>query len=132
MRRGGNAMMHEFPFMFHSQGVPLAARVFRNPESLQVRQPGVIAMGSWLTVKEQMATAYARLLAERGYTAFVFDFSGFGESGGAPRHAEIPARKIADIAAAVRFMRTLAFIEPDRIDCVAICASARYNRRARS
>jgi uncharacterized protein len=36
-------------------------------------------MGSWLTVKEQIATTYARRLAERGYTGFVFDFSGFGE-----------------------------------------------------
>jgi hypothetical protein len=84
-------------------------------------------MGSWLTVKEQMATTYARRLAERGYTAFVFDFSGFGESAGDPRYAEIPARKIADIGAAVQFIRTLAFVHSDRIGCVAVCASAQYN-----
>jgi hypothetical protein len=84
-RRRGDPMTHEFPMVFHSQGVPLAARVFRNLESLGVRQPGVIAMGSWLTVKEQMATTYALRLAERGYTAFVFDFSGFGESAGDPQ-----------------------------------------------
>ena len=57
-------MTHEFAMVFHSQGVPLAARVFRNIESLGVRQPGVIAMGSWLTVKEQMATTYALRFAE--------------------------------------------------------------------
>jgi uncharacterized protein len=123
-------MTYEFPVVFHSQGVPLAARLFRNVESLQVRQPGVIAMGSWLTVKEQMATTYARALAERGYTALVFDFSGFGESDGQPRHAEIPARKICDIGSAVQFMRTLAFIDPDRIGCIAVCASAQYTLRA--
>src|SRR5687768_14467458 len=123
-------MTNEFPVVFHSQGVPLAARLFRNVESLQVRQPGVMAMGSWLTVKEQMATTYARALAERGYTALVFDFSGFGESDGQPRHAEIPARKIGDIGAAVQFMRTLAFIDPDRIGCIAVCASAQYTLRA--
>jgi len=123
-------MTYEFPFVFHSQGVPLAARVLRNIESLQVRQPGVIAMGSWLTVKEQMAMTYARRLAEGGYTTLVFDFSGFGESAGTPRHAEIPARKIADIGAAVQFMRTLAFVDADRIGCVAICASAQYTLRA--
>jgi uncharacterized protein len=59
-------MTHEFPMVFQSKGVPLAARVYRNVESLEVRQPGVIAMGSWLTVKEQMATTYARRLAETG------------------------------------------------------------------
>jgi uncharacterized protein len=123
-------MTHEFPMVFHSQGVPLAARVYRNVESLGVRQPGVIAMGSWLTVKEQMPTTYARRLAERGYTSFVFDFSGFGESAGDPRNAEIPARKIADIGAAVQFIRTLAFVDSDRIGCVAVCASAQYTVRA--
>jgi hypothetical protein len=123
-------MTYEFPLVFHSQGVPLAGRVFRNVESLYVRQRGVIAMGSWLTVKEQMASTYARKLANLGYTAFVFDFTGFGESSGDPRRAEIPARKIADIAAAVQFMRTLAFVDPDRIGCVAVCASAQYTLRA--
>jgi uncharacterized protein len=75
-------------------------------------------MGSWLTVKEQMATTYARRLVERGYTAFVFDFSGFGASAGDPRNAEIPARKIADIGGAVQFIRKLAFVHSDRIGCV--------------
>jgi len=123
-------MLYEYPVVFHSQGVLLAGRVFRNVESLDVRQPGVIAMGSWLTVKEQMASTYARRLAERGYTALAFDFSGFGESDGEPRHAEIPMRKIADIGAAVQFMRTLGFVDPQRIGCLAVCASAQYTLRA--
>jgi uncharacterized protein len=123
-------MLYEFPVVFHSHGVLLVGRLFRNVESLGVRQPGVIAMGSWLTVKEQMATTYARRLAERGYTALAFDFSGFGESDGEPRQAELPARKIGDIAAAVQFMRTLAFVDPQRIGCLAVCASAQYTLRA--
>ena len=123
-------MLHEFPVVFHSQGVPLVGRVFRNVESFAVRQPGVVAMGSWLTVKEQMATTYARRLAELGYTALAFDFSGFGESDGRPRQAEIPARKIGDIGAAVQFMRTLGFVDSGRIGCVAVCASAQYTLRA--
>jgi fermentation-respiration switch protein FrsA (DUF1100 family) len=123
-------MIFEFPLVFHSQGIPLVGRVFRNADPIQVRQPGVMAMGSWLTVKEQMATTYARKLAELGYTAFIFDFSGFGESRGDPRYAEIPARKIGDIAAAVQFLQSLAFIDPDRIGCVGVCASAQYSLHA--
>jgi hypothetical protein len=53
----------ELPLVFHSQGVPLAGRVFRNTDSLHERQPAVIALGSWLTVKEQMAATYALRLA---------------------------------------------------------------------
>jgi uncharacterized protein len=123
-------MLFEMPVVFHSQGVPLVGRIFRDRAALDVRQPAVITMGSWLTVKEQMATTYARRLAEAGYTALAFDFSGFGESRGEPVRTEIPARKVHDIAAAVEFLRTLAFVDPERIGCVSICASAQYTLRA--
>jgi fermentation-respiration switch protein FrsA (DUF1100 family) len=123
-------MVHETPVVFHSHGVPLAGRILRNTASLAERQPAVIVIGSWLTVKEQMATTYGRRLADAGYTAFVFDFTGFGESQGEPRQAELPARKIDDIAAAAAFLRTLAFVDASRIGCVAICASAQYTLAA--
>lgn len=119
-------MIHEIPVIFHSHGVPLSGRFLRNSRSLQDRQPAVIVIGSWLTVKEQMAATYGRKLAEAGYTAFTFDFAGFGESQGEPRQAEIPSRKIGDIHAAAGFLRTMNFVDPDRIGCVAICASAQY------
>jgi fermentation-respiration switch protein FrsA (DUF1100 family) len=119
-------MTYEFPIVFHSQGVPLVGRILRKTDSLYERQPGVIAIGSWLTVKEQMATTYARRFADLGYTAFVFDYAGFGESRGEPRRAEIPARKVGDIRAAAEFLRTLSFVDADRIGCVAVCASAQY------
>jgi dienelactone hydrolase len=123
-------MLHETPVVFHSHGVPLVGRLFRNTASLAERQPALIVAGSWLTVKEQMATTYARRLADAGYTAFVFDFAGFGESQGDPRQAEMPARKIADIRAAAEFLQSLAFVDADRIGCVAICASAQYTLAA--
>jgi hypothetical protein len=119
-------MTFEVPIVFHSEGVPLAGRFFRNTDSLQTRQPAALVIGSWLTVKEQMAATYGRRLADAGYTAFTFDFAGFGESQGEPRQTEIPARKIGDIAAAASFLRTLAFVDPSRIGCLAICASAQY------
>lgn len=123
-------MLNELPIVFHSQGVPLIGRFFRNTTSWQERQPAIITMGSWLTVKEQMATTYARRFAELGYTAFVFDFAGFGESRGDPRQTEIPLRKIGDIAAAVSLLRSVGFVDRDRIGCLAICASAQYALQA--
>jgi hypothetical protein len=122
--------MFELPVVFHSQGVPLAGRLFRDTPSLEKRQPGVVVTGSWLTVKEQMPTTYARRLAAAGYTALVFDFAGFGQSGGEPRQAEMPTRKIGDLAAAVDFLRTLGLVEPERIGAVAVCASAQYTLHA--
>jgi uncharacterized protein len=80
-------MIHRTTLPFFRGDVRLAGRVFRQTDRLDIRQPAVIVTGSWLTVKEQMPETYAVRLAERGYTAFTFDFTGFGESGGAPRQA---------------------------------------------
>jgi uncharacterized protein len=71
----------------------------------------VIVMGTWLTVKEQMADGYAARLADRGYTAVTLDFAGSRASGGDLRQTGIPTRKIADIAAVVEFVsRSLAAV----------------------
>ena len=94
-------MLNERTIVFSSQGVPLVGTFIRNNQSLSVRQPCVVVTGSWLNVKEQMASVYARALAERGLTAFVFDFAGWGESRGELRHLELPTQKARDMAAAV-------------------------------
>src|SRR5262247_3876476 len=108
-------MINSYPVLFSSNGVPLVGRFYRNTQNWFTRQPAVIVTGSWLTVKEQMAAVYAERLAERGYTAFTFDFSGFGESGGIPAQAEIPQRKISDILAAVNFVSTMSFVKPGAV-----------------
>jgi hypothetical protein len=88
-------MIYRTPLTFFRGNLMLAGQLFRNTDRLDVRQPAIVVTGSWLTVKEQMPELYATRLAERGYTAFTFDFSGFGESAGEPRQTEIPERKIA-------------------------------------
>lgn len=114
------------PHLFLGGDVPLAARVYRSTPDPFVRQPAVIVSGSWLTVKEQMAHHYATALAGRGYTVFTFDFTGFGGSGGSPRQAEIPARKIADITAVTRQVGLLSYVDSDWVGYLAVCASAQY------
>ena len=94
-------MLHQLPIVFSSQGIPLHGTLFRNTESLEARQRCVVVTGSWLNVKEQMASHYARALASHGYTSFAFDFAGWGESGGALRHVELPASKVQDMISAV-------------------------------
>jgi fermentation-respiration switch protein FrsA (DUF1100 family) len=123
-------MVHVTPLPFFRGGNRLAGRLFRNTDRIDIRQPAVIVTGSWLTVKEQMPDTYARLLAERGYTAFTFDFTGFGESAGEPRQAEIPDRKIADLIAVADFVSTLSIVEPATLTHLAICASAQYGLAA--
>jgi len=120
----------EMPVVFPGASGLLSGLFVRDTADLSVRRIGVMITGSWLTVKEQMALLYARRLAGLGYTAFVFDFSGFGQSEGELRQAEIPAAKIADLHAAADFLSTLSFVVPERIGHVAICASAQYAQHA--
>jgi uncharacterized protein len=122
-------MLRELPVVFTSDGVPLAGTLVRNSNSLSARQRCVVITGSWLTVKGQMALVYARALAERGFTAFTYDFSGWGGSGGALRHWELPTQKARDIAAAVDFVSSLSFSGP-KVGYLAVCASAQYALRA--
>jgi fermentation-respiration switch protein FrsA (DUF1100 family) len=113
--------------MFFSGGTALAGRFFLPADAKLARpRPCIMATGSWLTVKEQMAQLYAERLADRGFTTFIFDFVGFGQSAGEPRQLEHPARKVADIIAAVEFVRTMSFVDADAVAYLGICASAQY------
>ncbi|GGQ45188.1 dienelactone hydrolase [Actinomadura coerulea] len=88
--------------------------------------PGVVVAGTWTSVKELMADRYAERLADRGYAALSFDFTGFGESGGGPRDVEDPARKIRDIHHAVTFLVGHPSIDPGRLGALGICAAGMY------
>ncbi|MEU4328995.1 alpha/beta hydrolase [Nonomuraea dietziae] len=88
--------------------------------------PGIVVAGTWTSVKELMADRYAERLADRGYAALSFDFTGFGESGGEPRDVEDPARKVRDIQQAVTFLAAHPAIDADRLGALGICAAAMY------
>ncbi|MEV0145609.1 MULTISPECIES: alpha/beta fold hydrolase [unclassified Nonomuraea] len=109
---------------FDSDGVTLAGNLYL-PEGVE-RAPAVVVAGTWTSVKELMADRYAQRLAERGYAALSFDFTGFGESGGEPRDVENPARKVLDIHHAVAFLATHPAVDADRLGALGICAAAMY------
>ena len=96
------------------------------PSGADGPMPAAVVAGAWTTVKEQMAGTYARELAGRGVAALAFDYTGWGESGGAPRFVEDPAQKSADLMAAVDFLATRPEVDDTRIAAVGVCASAGY------
>jgi fermentation-respiration switch protein FrsA (DUF1100 family) len=116
---------------FNSNGSALSARLhLEGGTSAKARRPGIIVIGSWLTVKEQMPANYAPLIAEAGLAALTFDFRGFGESQGDPREVESARSKSEDILNAAAFLRTRPEVDPERIGVLAICASASYTALA--
>jgi hypothetical protein len=65
--------------VFSCDGYVPHGTFFGASQSLSERAPGVVVTGSWLNVKEQMASIWALSLADRALNAFVFDFAGWGE-----------------------------------------------------
>ena len=88
--------------------------------------PALVVTGAWMTVKEQMPTRYAREMAARGWTALVFDFAGWGASGGLRRQYEDPQRKIADVQAAVDHLAARDDVDARSVGALGICASSGY------
>jgi uncharacterized protein len=109
---------------FDADGVTLTGNLYL-PEGVE-RAPGVVVAGTWTSVKELMADRYAQRLAERGYAALSFDFTGFGESEGEPREVESPAQKVRDIHHAVTFLAGHPAVDGDRLGALGICAAAMY------
>lgn len=109
---------------FESDGVTLTGNLFL-PDDVE-RAPGVVVAGTWTSVKELMADRYARRLAEHGYAALSFDFTGFGESAGEPRDVEDPERKVRDIHHAVGFLAAHPAVDGERLGALGICAAAMY------
>jgi hypothetical protein len=119
------------PVNFHSQGVQLAGHLFLPPGfDSSATYPSAIVTGSWTSVKEQMPDEYASLLAQNGFIALTFDFTGFGESEGQPRQVEDYQLKINDIRAAVDFLSAHPNVDLDQLSGLGVCASSGYMAHA--
>jgi pimeloyl-ACP methyl ester carboxylesterase len=112
---------------FGSHGLTLVGNLhFRPTRKPNALPPVIIVTGALTTVKEQMPSAYAPILAEAGFAALVFDFRGWGESEGLPRDVESPVLKAQDIQAAVAFLQTNGGVDGRRVGVLAISSSAGY------
>jgi uncharacterized protein len=111
---------------FDADGVTLSGLLFRPTGSASDPRPAVVVAGAWTTVKEQMASLYAQRLAEHGFVALAFDFTGYGESGGEPRDVESPSRKVRDLGHATTFLSTVDGVDPARLSSLGICAGAAF------
>jgi pimeloyl-ACP methyl ester carboxylesterase len=68
--------------------------------------PPLVVMGHGFAGTRDVALEpFARAFAARGIAAFVFDYRGFGASGGGPRQLIDPWRQLEDWAAALAFVR---------------------------
>lgn len=110
---------------FVSDGETLVGLLYR-PAGLppDANPPAVVVAPPWLNVKEQVATRWAQAMADRGVAALAFDYRYWGESGGKPREYESASAKVADIQAAVAFLRGRPDLDGARIGGLGICFGA--------
>ena len=76
--------------------------------------------------KEQAACVYAARLAARGFVTLAIDQQFWGESGGTPRHAIAPDLYAEAFSAAVDFLGTRDFVDPEKIGILGICGSGSF------
>lgn len=98
------------------------------PKNLDRRlsNPALVVGHPMGAVKEQSANLYATKMAEQGFVAMSFDLSFWGESEGKPGNAVSPDIYAEDFSAAVDYLRSLAFVDKERVGAIGICGSGSF------
>ena len=106
---------------FHNRyGIQLTGDLYL-PRGAAGTLAAVAVAGPFGAVKEQCAGLYAEELAARGFAALAFDPSFIGESGGEVRNVASPDINTEDFSAAVDFLSTRDFVDPERVGILGIC-----------
>lgn len=85
------------------------------------KYPAIAISGPFGAVKEQSSGLYAQELTARGFVTVAFDPSFTGESGGEPRNVASPDLNTEDFSAAVDYLVTRDFVDPERVGILGIC-----------
>ena len=106
---------------FHNRyGIELSGDLYL-PKGAAGTLAAVAVSGPFGAVKEQCSGLYAEELASRGFAALAFDPSFIGESGGEARNVASPDINTEDFSAAVDFLSTRTFLDPEKIGILGIC-----------
>ncbi|KAF5574470.1 esterase lipase [Fusarium subglutinans] len=95
--------------------------------------PGVVVLGPYSFVKEQVPLQYATRLADEGYAALIFDPRTVGESTGQPRRLENPKMKgirmirlkpkmkNEDVVSGLDYLAGRGDVDPKKLFLVGVC-----------
>lgn len=90
------------------------------------RNPAIVVSHPMGAVKEQSANLYAQKLAEQGFVTMSVDHPYWGSSEGKPRNLVAPDNYAESYNAAVDYLRTLDYVDRERIGALGICGSGSF------
>ncbi|WP_407435806.1 alpha/beta hydrolase [Lelliottia sp.] len=90
------------------------------------KHPAIVIGHPMGAVKEQSSNLYAQKLAEQGFVTLAIDLSFWGESEGKPGHLVSPEIYADDFSAAVDYLSTQPFVDPENIGALGICGSGSF------
>ncbi len=96
------------------------------PDDLKGKAKAIVVGHPMGASKEQGAANYAAALASKGFVTLAVDQQFWGESGGYPRHAILPDLYAETFNAAVDFLGTRDFVNPDEIGILGVCGSGSF------
>lgn len=98
---------------FFSEGTEVAG-ILRLPDG-DGRYPGIVQGPGWLGLKDaRLYLPYHEALTAAGFAVLIFDYRGFGDSGG-DRGTLSPRMQLEDLVNAVTYLQTRDDVEDDRI-----------------
>lgn len=90
------------------------------------KNPAIVVGHPMGAVKEQSSSLYAQKLAEQGFVTLAIDLSFWGESEGKPGHLVSPEIYADDFSAAVDYLSTQPYVDPEKIGVLGICGSGSF------
>lgn len=115
------------------EGIKVSANVYTPAgydEASTKKYPAIAVAHPNGGVKEQVAGAYAQILAEHGYIAIAADARYQGASEGLPRNTDHPATRIGDISGMVDFLISFKGVDTNRTGALGICGGGGYTLAA--
>lgn len=106
-------------------GMELVGYLFM-PRNLPEKASAIIVGHPMGASKEQAAAVYAAQLAGKGFVTLALDQQFWGESGGKPRHGIAPDLYAEAFMAAVDFLGTRDFVDPEKIGVLGVCGSGSF------
>ncbi len=98
-----------------SAGTPLAAWLYRPAEADSGAVPCIVMAHGFSGTRRDGLEPYAERFADAGFGVLLFDYRGFGESGGEPRQIISIRGQQEDYRAAIRAAARVPWVDPARI-----------------